>query len=130
MIDSPLNINDYIKLDTIYNNFSDEIDSIPFLLSNEDINIIEINEEEYISKNDYKTIENIFYLKRNSKEISIKSSNEDNLIHFEPCSDDTSYFLNIIYELNNSQEKLILENNKLKEIIIELKKELIKKTYI
>ena len=124
MNNSSLNINDYIMLDSLYVNFTDDIDKIPFILSSEDIDVIEINDEEYISKNDYKTIKNSIYLKRNSKEITIDSSKDDNLITFEPCSDDTSYFLNLIYELNNAQEALIIENNQLKETIKNLTNEL------
>ena len=124
MSNSSLNINDYIKLDSLYDNFADDIDKIPLLLSSEDINIIEINDEEYISKIDYKTIKNSIYLKRNSKEITIDSSSDDNLITFEPCTDDTSYFLNLIYELNKAQEALIIENNQLKDIIKNLTAEL------
>lgn len=118
------NLNNYIKLDTLYKDFEEEIDSLPLILSEEDVESIEIDASEYILKDDYKRIKNTIYQKRKSKEFMI-SENNDNLVSFQPYSNnDTSYFLNIIYELNESQDSLVKENKILREKITKLESEL------
>lgn len=116
MNNSQINLNNYILLDTVYHEFTDDIDSIPLVLSEEDISTIEINDVDYISKSDYSKIKNVLYQKRNNKDILIsKKSTSSNLIEFEPSTSDTSYFLNLIYELNTSLDNLLNENTLLKD---------------
>lgn len=110
------NTDDLILLDDIYSEFADDIDSIPMILAEEDIEPTEIDSLEYINNLDYLKIKNTIYLKRNSQEIIISDKRKSsNLIQYEPTSNDTSYFLNIIYELNSAQEELIHKNNQLIE---------------
>lgn len=110
------NTDDFILLDDIYSEFADDIDSIPMILAEEDIEPTEIDSLEYINNLDYLKIKNTIYLKRNSQEIIISDKRKSsNLIQYEPSSNDTSYFLNIIYELNSAQEELMHENNQLIE---------------
>lgn len=110
------NTDDLILLDDIYSEFADDIDSLPMILAEEGIEPTEIDSLEYINNLDYLKIKHTLYIKRNSKEIIISDKRKSsNLIQYEPTSNDTSYFLNIIYELNSAQEELMHENNQLKE---------------
>lgn len=71
---------DYISLDEIFLEFSENIDYIPLLLSQNEIEIEEIECKDYIKVCDYKKIKNCIYLKRNAKEITINKNN--NLIEY------------------------------------------------
>ena len=112
--------NKYVSIDAIYDIFSDSVDIIPMIISSEDIETFDVESTEYITEQDFKKIKNIVYQKRKNKEFSIQ--NNSTLIPYEPCSKDITYFLNIIYELNESQSILIEENNNLKCKIQELEK--------
>lgn len=118
-------INKYVSIDSIYDNFSDSIDVIPMIISSEDIKTFYLDSTEYVTTQDFKKIKNIIYQKRNNKEFLIQ--NNSKLISYEPCSNDSTYFLNIIYELNNSLFTLSEENYDLKNKITELEKSLSKK---
>lgn len=103
----------YVSLDDIFVEFSENVDYIPLFISQHEIDIKEIDSQEYIQVSDYKKIKNSIYLKRNSKEILITKN--DNLIEYNSSKSDSEYFLNLVYELNESIDELINENNSLKE---------------
>lgn len=70
----------YVSLDEIFLEFAENVDYIPLYISQNEIDIEEINSQEYIKISDYKKIKNSIYLKRNSQEITINS----NLIGYTP----------------------------------------------
>lgn len=103
----------YVSLDNVFVEFSENIDYIPLFISQNEIDIEEIDSQEYIKVSDYKKIKNSIYLKRNNKEITINKN--DNLIEYNSNDNKSEYFLNLVYELNESIDELIHENNLLKE---------------
>lgn len=74
----------YVSLDQIFLEFAENIDYIPLFISQNEINIEEMDSQEYINVSDYKKIKNSLYLKRNNKEITINS----NLIGYSPSNND------------------------------------------
>ena len=114
--------NKYVSIDSLYDTFSDSIDMIPMIISSEDIETFYVDTTEYVTVQDFTKIKNIIYQKRKNKEFLIQ--NNSKLLSYEPCSKDTAYFLNIIYELNESHSMLITENNNLQCKIKELEERL------
>lgn len=74
----------YVSLDKLFLEFAENVDYIPLYLSQNEIDIEEINSQEYIKISDYKKMKNSIYLKRNSQEITINS----NLIGYTPLPND------------------------------------------
>lgn len=74
----------YVSLDELFLEFAENVDYIPLYISQNEIDIEEINSQEYIKISDYKKMKNSIYLKRNSQEITINS----NLIGYTPLPND------------------------------------------
>lgn len=70
----------YISLNDIFLEFSENIDCIPLLISQNEIEVEEIESHDYIKISDYKKIKTSIYLKRTNKEITINKNN--NLIEY------------------------------------------------
>lgn len=75
-----LNI-DFVSLNNIFSEFPEHVDSIPMLLSQLEINTIEIDFQDYITYKNYLLLKEKLKLKRTQKEIIINKS--DNLIEFD-----------------------------------------------